>query len=253
MAKDESPSLVKLLGALFASALATALIAGALAAARLQGASLALSFLVSSAAFALPALVVVALVRLAAASLGGPRNERFRPVLLALSLSSATLFVLALALGRVLRANTHHTGLAGTTFAVICAVLALGIVPLGIRLAGSMQRWQPARQGLLVAAASGATLIMLAMALARVHHAILAGELGFVAAVPADATTLLVLGVVVSLAQIGRLRPLAVLAPPLFVALLVVGVSVTRSHPDLSSALAERSLFAARCSTWLVR
>lgn len=253
MAKDESPSLVKLLGALFASALVTAAAAGALAALRLQGSSFALSFLVASAAFALPALVVVALVRLAAAALGGSASPRFRPVLVAISLSAATLFVVALALGRMLRANTHHTGLAGTTFAVACGVLALGVLPLGLRVAGSMQSWQPSRQSLLAIAAALATVVMLAMALARVHRAVMAGDLPFAAAIPADLTALLVFGVLVSLVSLGRVRALGLLAPPLFVALLVVGVSIAKAHPELSSALAERALFAARCSAWLVR
>ena len=253
MTKDEPQSLVKLLGALFASALVTALAAGALAAPRLQGPSFVLSMLSASAAFALPALVVCAMVRLAAASLGEPASPQLRPVLVALVLSAATVFVLALALGRVLRTNTHHTGLAGTTFAVVCAVLALGIVPLGLRLASTMRAWKPAQQSALLAVVAVGTVAAIGMALARVQHAMLGGELGYGAAIPADLATLLVLGVLVSSAQIGRLRVASVLAPPLFVALVVVGVSLTRSHPDLSAALSERALFAARCSAWMVR
>lgn len=253
MAKDESPGLVKLLGALFASALATALGAGALLALRAPELRFSQSFLVASAALALPALIVAALTRLAAASIGGPESTRFRPVLVALSLTTATLFVLALAVGRVLRANTHHLGLAGTTFAVACVIATLAVLPLGMRLATTMQRWRPARQSLLVAAAALATAAIVAMAIARVQHALLASELGTVASVPVDAAALLLLGILVALSQLGRLRALAMLAPPLFVALVVVGISMGKSHPDVSSSLAERSLFAARCSAWLMR
>lgn len=253
MAKDEPQSLVKLLGALFASALVTALGAGALAAPRLQQPSFVLSMLAASAAFALPALVVCAMVRLAAASLGERTSSQFRPLLIALTLSAASVFVLALALGRVLRDNTHHTGLAGTTFAVICAVLALGIVPLGMRLASFMRTWKPTRQSALLAVVALGTVAALGMALVRVQYAMRGGELGFGAAIPADFATLLVLGIVISSAQIGRLPVASMLAPPLFVALVIVGMSLTRSHPDLSAALAERALFAARCSAWMVR
>lgn len=253
MAKEESPSLVKLLGALFASALLTALITGALAALRLSGSGLGLAWLASSAAFALPALVVCAMVRLAAASLGPRKGPQLRPVVVALALSAATVFVLALVLGRVLRANTHHTGLAGTTFAVVCAVLALGIVPLGLRVASGMNAWPIARQSALLAAVSMGGLALLGMALVRVHRALLSGELGFGAAIPADLATLLVVGVVISLAQVGRFRVASMVAPPLFVVLVLVGISVTRSHPDLAAGLSERALFAARCSSWIPR
>ncbi len=253
MTKDESQSLVKLLGALFASALVTALGAGALAAPRLQGSSLVLSWLVLSAAFALPALVICALSRLAAASLGEAQSPQFRPILIALVLSAATVFVFALALGRVLRSNTHHTGLAGTTFAVVCAVVALGIAPLWMRLASSMRSWRPTAQTALLAAAAAAAVALFGMALFRVQAAIGNGELDFGAAAFADLGALLVLGIVISSARIGRMRIVSMLALPLFVALMLLGVSLTRSHPDLSTALAERAVLAARCSAWMVR
>ncbi len=253
MAKEHSPSLVKLLGTLFASALVTALATGALAALRLQGVGYGLALVAASAAFAMPALVVCAMVRLAAASLGPQSSPQLRPAIVALTLCAGCVFVPALALGRVLRANTHHTGLAGTTFAVVCAALALGLLPFGLRVASGMRRWPLPRQSALLAAVVVGALGLLGMGLARVHHAVLVGDLGFGAAIPADLATLLFAGVVVSLAQVGRFRLASVLAPPLLVALVMVGISVTRTHPDLAAGLSERALFAARCSAWIPR
>lgn len=254
MSKDESPSLVKLLGALFASALITAMVSGALIAQRVAPLGFASSSLwIASAAMALPALIVVATARLAAASLGGAASSRLRPILVAVSLTAATTCVLALAVGRLLRANTHHFGLAGTTFALVCAVLALGVLPLGMRVATTMQRWKPTQQSLLAAVSVLATALIVVMAIARVQRAIGQGELALAAAVPVDAAALLALGVLVSLSQLGRVRALSLLAPPLFVALVVVGISMGKSHPEVSSAVAESSLLAARCSAWLAR
>ena len=254
MSQDEAPSLLKLLGALFASALVTALGAGAVVAARLSGASFWPSLLVAGAAYALPALVVVALVRLAAASVhGGPAAARFRPVLVALALTASTTFVFALALGRVLKANTHHAGLGGTTFAIACAVLVLALVPLALRLAGAMPAWSTQNQSLLVFATVLAAGLMVAMAVVRVHRAVVAGGLDASAAVALDAACLLGFGIVASLARVGRFRVASLLAPPLFVGLVVVGLALTRSQPELSSAVGASAQLAGRCSAWLLR
>ena len=252
MPQEEAPTLVKLVGGLFAAALVTALAAGALVAPRLGGA-FAQSFFAASAAFALPALLTVTLVRLAAASLGGDELPQFRPVLVAFSLTSAALFVFSLALGRALRATTHHTGLAGTTFAIASAACALAVLPLGLRLASAMRAWRPEQQAFLVAASALGVLAMLGMALVRLHRALGLAGLGYGAAIPADLVTVLVLGVACSLAQVGRPKAGSLVAPPLFVALLFAGMSILRAHPELSSSLAERALFPARCSAWLIR
>lgn len=251
MAKDESPGLVQLASALFASALVTALVVGAWTALRLGVSSYALGALTAAAAYAFPALLAAALVRLAWASLGEPRAVR--PLLVALTLTGAAGFVFALAVGRVLRATTHHTGLAGMTFAVVSAVFVVATLPLALRLSSSMPTWKPAKQTFLLGAVVVGLTIMLTMALRRVHGAVAAGELGIAASTAADAAVLLLLSVVVSLVQLGRVRALAMIAPPLFVALVVMGVSITRSHPDVSAALVQRAGLAARCSAWMIQ
>lgn len=245
-AKEESPGLVQLIGALFATAAIAALALGALAATRLGVGSFGMALVASAAAYAMPALLAAALVRLAASSL---EPGTLRPLLVALTLvASGTLFV-ALAIGRALRATTHHTGLGGTTFAVVCTGFALLALPLSLRIARSMRGWSTKAQSALLAASVLGLTLMMGMALLRVH----ASDLGPVASMAADATLLLVIAVWVSLAQVGKVRLLARVAPPLFVGLLVLGAVLVRSRSDLSAALVERAALAARCSSWMLQ
>lgn len=237
-----------------ATALVAALVTGAYTSLRLSQPNV-VAVLTASAASAMPALVVAALVRLVGSSWGGAEGREARPLWLALALTGTCAFVLALAAGRVLRATTHHTGLAGVTFAVAVVIAALVLLPLALRVAGLTVGWSHAKQSALLAAALLALSAVAGLALVRVHHGIREGDLTMHAGLSADLALLLLVSVLLSCVSSPRAwfsKAIAVVAPPMFVALLVVGFSLSRAHPELSAELSERALLAARCSAWIV-
>ena len=144
----------------------------------------------------------------------------------------ASLLVGFTLLGRVLRANTHHHALAGVTFAFAALFFAIGSGVVCARIV-SLARGAPdfARRGLVLILGTAAVL-----ALAYVG-------LRFVRAASHDAASYGAAGTVVDVLAFGLAaffasrpsliarRIIAVLGPPIAVAVLALGVTTLRAAP----------------------
>src|SRR5262249_43327968 len=123
--------------------------------------------------------------------------------------------------GTVLRAKTHHHGLAGVTFAVLALISGLVVALLAVR-AHRMLRRMPLlgqRAGLWIAAAALFLVVMLiGVRTARATGIHTAGGL-------VDALALAVTGALASARPFGRLRPLAIVGVPVAIIIVAAGFS----------------------------
>jgi hypothetical protein len=150
----------------------------------------------------------------------------------------ASSFVALGALGAVLRATTHHHGLAGVTFASVGALVVVLLAPFAAR-AVAWTRDAPGVPRWMTIAASGLAFGLVLAVSARV--------LGRDAGAGALAVDLLAFGFASAFgggAFPARSRPFAPLAyagPPLATIVLVVGLASVRGSVPLASAVAERA------------
>jgi hypothetical protein len=190
------------------------------------------------------AILVVAVVRRGRAGLqmvAGPRAPLFAAA--ALWWAVLELGVLSV-LGALLRAKTHHHGLAGVTFAMLALISGLGVGLLalkGIALLGRM----PA-QGHVAALGIVAVTSFVVITLVGVRTSRAEGL--HTAAALVDLLSLLVASVVASTRLVARWRPLAIGGLPLAVAILLLGFATVSAEPDLSGLLAE----GAPVQAWLL-
>lgn len=146
--------------------------------------------------------------------------------------------------GSVLRAKTHHHGLAGVTFAILALVSGLVVALLAIRGTRMLMKMPPGahRSALIVAAA--ATFIVVALIGIRTSRAV-----GLhTAAALVDSLALIVSASIASTRAMARWRPLAVAGVPGAMAILLLGVACVHAEPDLKDLLAE----GAPVQAWLL-
>ena len=173
--------------------------------------------------------------------LAGDRAELF--VAAALWWAVLELGVLSV-FGSVLRAKTHHHGLAGVTFAllalmsgVVVALLAVRGVRLLVRLPAKGYRVALTIVGLT----SFTVIILVGVRTGRAEGLHTSSAL-------VDMLALIVSAAIASSRAMARWRPLAVGGLPIASAILLLGYATVRAEPDLSGLLAE----GAPVQAWLL-
>lgn len=135
------------------------------------------------------------------------------------------------AFGAVLRAKTHHHGLAGATFAIFALVSGLVMALLAWRGARALGRADEGVQR--VALAVAATAAFLALVLVGVRTA-RAPELGTASAL-VDVLALAVASFFGSSHVLARVKALAAAGVPVAAVVLVLGLSTLRAQPSLQA------------------
>lgn len=191
------------------------------------------------------AVLLVAVFRRARVGLRLIAGDR-APLVFAATLWWAILELAVLAVfGAVLRAKTHHHGLAGVTFAV--AALASGVVLalLTVRGASMVARLPPSahRVALVVAAASAVLAVVL------IGFRTSRAEGMHTAAALLDTIVLVAAAAVGSTRAATRSKPFALVGVPLAVAIALFGVATVRAQANLSELLAA----AAPLQVWILR
>lgn len=131
--------------------------------------------------------------------------------------------------GSVLRAKTHHHGLAGVTFAILALVSGLAIGLLASRGVKMLLRMPAGGHRVALIVAASAAFIVVALIGLRTSRA--AGL--HTAAALVDSLALIVSAAIASTRAMSRWRPLAVSGVPTAVALLLLGFVVMHAEPDL--------------------
>ncbi len=181
------------------------------------------------------AIVFVAVFRRSRAGLrivAGDRAELFAAA--ALWWAVLELGVLAV-FGTVLRAKTHHHGLAGVTFAMLALLSGLVVALFALRGVRMLARVpvQGHRIALgVVAATSFIVIVLVGTRTARAEGLHTSSAL-------VDMLALVVSTAIASSRAMARWRPLAVGGVPIAAAILLLGYATVRAEPDLSGALAE--------------
>jgi len=146
--------------------------------------------------------------------------------------------------GAILRAKTHHHGLAGVTFAMLALVSGVIVGLLAIRGVRMLTR-MPAQGYRLALSIVGVTsflvLLLVGFRTARAEGIHTAGAL-------LDMLALLLFASIASTRVMARWRPLAVGGMPIAAAILLLGYATVRAEPDLSGLLAE----GAPVQAWLL-
>jgi hypothetical protein len=137
--------------------------------------------------------------------------------------------------GSVLRAKTHHHGLAGVTFAILALVSGLVIAMLASRGVRMLLRMPSSGHRVALIVAASAAFIVVALVGIRTSRA----EGLHTAAAMVDCLALVVSSAIASTRAMSRWRPLAVGGVPIAVAILLLGFACVRAEPDLKAVLSE--------------
>ncbi len=137
--------------------------------------------------------------------------------------------------GSVLRAKTHHHGLAGVTFAILALITGLVVGLLASRGVRMLLRMPPGGHRVALVVAASAAFIVVALVGIRTSRA--PGL--HTAAALVDSLALVVSAAIASSRAMSRWRPLAVAGVPIAAAILLLGFACVRGEPDLQSLLAE--------------
>jgi FtsH-binding integral membrane protein len=181
------------------------------------------------------AILVVAVLRRGRAGLRILAGDR-GPLFAAAALWWAVLELGILSVfGAVLRAKTHHHGLAGVTFAILALVSGLVVAMLAVRGVRMLLRMPPGGHRVALIVAASAAFIVISLIGIRTSRA--AGL--HTAAALVDTLALVVSSAIASTRAMARWRPLAVGGVPIAVAILLLGYACVRAEPDLKELLAE--------------
>jgi hypothetical protein len=137
--------------------------------------------------------------------------------------------------GTVLRAKTHHHGLAGVTFAILALMSGVVVGLLAARGVRMLGRLSVSGQRVALGIVSVATFLVLVLVGARTARA----EGLHTAGALVDLLALLVSAALLSTRAVARWRPLAVGGVPVAVGILLLGYATVRAEPDLSGLLLE--------------
>jgi hypothetical protein len=146
--------------------------------------------------------------------------------------------------GAVLRAKTHHHGLAGVTLAVIALLTGVILALLTVRGVRMLLRMPAGSHRVALIVASSAAFIVIALVGIRTSRAI-----GLhTAAAMVDGVALLVASAIASTRAMARWRPLAVGGVPMAAAILLLGFACVHAEPDLADLL----VAGAPVQSWLL-
>ena len=137
--------------------------------------------------------------------------------------------------GAVLRAKTHHHGLAGVTFAILGLLSGLVVFMLAVRGARMLQKMPPGGHRVALIVAASAAFVVIALVGISTSRA--AGL--HTAAALVDTLALIVSSAIASTRAMARWRPLAVAGVPIAAAILLLGFACVRAEPDLKEVLTE--------------
>jgi hypothetical protein len=135
--------------------------------------------------------------------------------------------------GTVLRAKTHHHGLAGVTFAAIALVTGVFSALVAARGAEMLATLPRLVQRVALYVAASAAFAVVALVGVRTARA----EDLHTASALVDVLALVVASAIASARALARLRPLAIAGVPASAMLLVLGLASLRAHPALRDAL----------------
>jgi hypothetical protein len=181
------------------------------------------------------AIIVVAVFRRGRVGLRILAGDR-APLFAAAALWWAVLELGVLSIfGSVLRAKTHHHGLAGVTFAILALVSGLVVAMLAVRGVRMLIRMPPGGHRVALKVAASAAFIVVILIGIRTSRAT-----GLhTAAALVDTLALVVSGAIASSRAMAKWRPLAVGGVPIAAAILLLGFACVRAEPDLKELLAE--------------
>lgn len=148
------------------------------------------------------------------------------------------------AFGAVLRAKTHHHGLAGVTFAIFALISGLVIGLLAVRGVRMLLRMPDHGHRVALGVAAGATFLAILLVGVRTARA----EGIHTAGVMVDVLALIVCASIASTRVVSRQRMLAVIGVPVAVAILLLGIATALAEPNLKELLTE----TAPLHAWLL-
>jgi hypothetical protein len=236
---DESSTLVMRLGTVVGGGVLAAIVSSLPAELRMgDGGSVvrAIEQWLALAALLTPlAVVVVAVIRRGRVGLRILAGDR-GPLFAAAALWWAVLELGVLSIfGSVLRAKTHHHGLAGVTFAILALFSGLAIALLASRGVRMLLRMPPGGHRVALIVAASAAFIVVGLIGIRTSRAT-----GLhTAAALVDCVALVVSAAIASSRAMSKWRPLAVGGVPVAVGILLLGIACIHAEPDLKQILAE--------------
>lgn len=134
--------------------------------------------------------------------------------------------------GSVLRAKTHHHALAGVTFAFAALALAIGSALVCARVVAILRRAAPPRSRALGGTLAGATILVALWIGIRFLQAIAHDpESAGAAAVVVDVLAFALSAGFAARPSFARRRALALVGPPIAIAIVALGVSALRDPP----------------------
>jgi hypothetical protein len=146
--------------------------------------------------------------------------------------------------GALLRAKTHHHGLAGVTFAIAALVSGIVVALLSVRGARMLAGLAPPAQRFGLTLAAGAAFLIVMLVAVRTSRA----EGLHTAAGLVDVLALAVASVIASGRFFANVRPLAIAGLPVTVIVLLVGLALVRTDVELQARIIEN----APLQGWLV-
>jgi hypothetical protein len=153
----------------------------------------------------------------------------------------ASLLVALTWFGSFLRATTHHHALAGVTYAFGALAMAVGLGLVCARVVAILGGLAPAPRSLAFGALGGFVVVALAAIAVRFGRAASHDPASATAAATVvDVLAFALAGVLASRRALGTPRFLALLGPPLAVAIVALGIS-TLHEPAIRQAVAERA------------
>ncbi len=153
----------------------------------------------------------------------------------------ASMLVMLSLFGRMLRATTHHHGLAGVTFAIGALFVAVGSGLVCARIV-AMAREAPdfARRGLMLMLGGAAALALLFIGVRFVRGAGADAASYGAAGTVVDVLAFALAALLASSRALAARRVLAILGPPVAVAVVALGIGTLRDAP-VREAIGERA------------
>lgn len=146
-----------------------------------------------------------------------------------------TTFLALAAFGALLRATTHHHGLAGVTFAFGGLAIGASLALVTRRLMQMARGADPWGRAALLGGVIAALLVAILVVIVRVAHA--AGGEELLSDTLVDALAFVIAAAALSRQAFARVTWLAILGPPLAIGLLVLGWALLARDPALVEAI----------------
>jgi hypothetical protein len=137
--------------------------------------------------------------------------------------------------GALLRKTTHHTGLAGVTFAAFAIITGLLVAIFARRTTMTLVRGGRSIERIGLGIAGGAALVVLLLVALRTSRA---KDLHTAAGL-LDSLAFVITSTISSSKIFGRFRPMAIAGFPIAILVIMVGLTTLRFDPKLRDALLE--------------